>query len=386
MSSYASARHRPLRIVPFLNPSGATVFRVTGWVNGKRVRENVGTELKAIARRRELEGELWKEPDSAEALRATQLSATELAEAEAAWLRLREHGAGSLLSAADWWLKKGKAELPVTTVFFDHALEGFLAWVESTPSLRPRTKKNLRTRLTKLSVRIGHRALADIKPETVEGWLEARDVSQRSRANDRLVLSRFFSWTMERPRHWLPSNPATSVKVELGELSEPRVLSVDQCRALLKAAQTHEGGRVVPSLVLSLFAALRPEEVARIGWQQVNLKDRQLRVEAGQSKVGRPRVVELTKTAVAWLKWCETKGLTKIQVPRKPALAVRKAAGIKEWPSDVLRHTGISHLLRRLGSFADTAMQAGNSERVIRDHYLGRVSSDDAKALLAVLP
>lgn len=61
------------------------------------------------------------------------------------------------------------------------------------------------------------------------------------------------------------------------------------------------------------------------------------------------------------------------------------AAGI-EWVQDVLRHTGISHLVRLRDSFAEAAQIAGNSEAMIPRHYLGRVTKEEAARFYAILP
>ena len=42
-------------ITPFTNPSGEIVFRVTGWLDGQRVRKNFHTRAEAEAERQALE-------------------------------------------------------------------------------------------------------------------------------------------------------------------------------------------------------------------------------------------------------------------------------------------------------------------------------------------
>jgi hypothetical protein len=43
------------KITPFTNPSGQRVFRLSGTLNGKRVRENYSTRPHAVAKRQEYE-------------------------------------------------------------------------------------------------------------------------------------------------------------------------------------------------------------------------------------------------------------------------------------------------------------------------------------------
>jgi integrase len=181
------------------------------------------------------------------------------------------------------------------------------------------------------------------------------------------------------------ANPCREVHVEKGDRPAPEILTVEQCRKLLKAAQAHKEGRLVPWLAISLFAGLRPFEITRLTWQQINLKDGEIRLEANQTKTGRPRVVSICPTLRAWL--MRHKDET-IFPPNwlKDFRAVRKAAGVERWPSDAARHTAISHFFRKTGSYGLTAEQFGNSESIIKAHYQGRVTSEDTKKFYGLKP
>jgi hypothetical protein len=45
------------KITPFTNPSGQRVYRLSGTLNGKRIRENYPTRPEAVAKRQEYEVE-----------------------------------------------------------------------------------------------------------------------------------------------------------------------------------------------------------------------------------------------------------------------------------------------------------------------------------------
>lgn len=53
---------------------------------------------------------------------------------------------------------------------------------------------------------------------------------------------------------------------------------------------------------------------------------------------------------------------------------------------DVLRHTFISMCVAKYRSLGDAALQAGNSESIIRRHYLDLKSRDEAEAFFSILP
>jgi hypothetical protein len=59
----------------------------------------------------------------------------------------------------------------------------------------------------------------------------------------------------------------------------------------------------------------------------------------------------------------------------------------KKWniPHDGLRHTSIS-ACTSLHGFTEATLRHGNSEKIIRDHYLDRYDVDETQAFYSILP
>ena len=74
-------------ISEFTNPSGEIVFRVTGWLDGKRIRKNFPTRAEASAERQALEIQRLQ-AETGIRTTATRLNDAQLHEAEAAFRRL----------------------------------------------------------------------------------------------------------------------------------------------------------------------------------------------------------------------------------------------------------------------------------------------------------
>ena len=53
---------------------------------------------------------------------------------------------------------------------------------------------------------------------------------------------------------------------------------------------------------------------------------------------------------------------------------------------DVLRHTFISMFVAKFRSVGEAALQAGNSEGIIRRHYLDLKSKEEAEEFWGILP
>lgn len=97
-------------ISEFTNPSGEVVFRVTGWVDGKRIRKNFPTRAEAKTEAdtleiQRLQGETGVRPT------ITRLAENQLHEAEAVFKRLAESRLSSTsqlttvcsMPWATWW-------------------------------------------------------------------------------------------------------------------------------------------------------------------------------------------------------------------------------------------------------------------------------------------
>lgn len=390
------------KVKEFQNASGTKSYRVDGYKrDGARVRENYADLIKAKARQIELETE-WIRGNVPTELQATKLTREQVSLAEAAFLRLGPDAWQELSLAIEHWIRHGRQSAVRESPRLDDAFRQFCGWLPSSDSeLRELSQKNLRRRVNVFVNSVPNMRVADATPDTIDGYLDKRSISKKSKDNDRRAISRFFSWCIERPRRWASMNPCREVKVlkkkknEGGGDAQPAVLSVNEAEVILREAESFEEGRLAPYVAVCLFGGLRPFEAARLTWDAVNLTDGEIRLEAGQTKTGMPRVVTICPTLKAWLEAHKGKPFFPSNW-RKDFDVVKLAAGfgtpnddhrkLKPWPVDVLRHTAVSHFFRETGSYGRTAEQFGNSEGIIKNHYQGRVSSEDTKKFYAIMP
>ena len=94
----------------------------------------------------------------------------------------------------------------------------------------------------------------------------------------------------------------------------------------------------------------------------------------------------ISGAARKWLKLCPRNGeLIGASWASDHVRARVKAAGI-ECPANALRHSFISYRCAETGSVDKTAQEAGNSPKIIFQHYRELVSPRDGKAWFAVSP
>ena len=382
------------KIQPFTNPrTGTESWRVTGMKrDGSRVRENFAEQASAQARQIELKTEFLTGHRETE-IKATKLTDEQVRLSEAAMLQLGEDWQ-RIIDAVTYWQQHGKQRAAIESPRLDEAVEKYLEWLKDN-SFRDATKRHWKIRMNMFRNAVPNTRVADIASEFIKDYLDKRSTSQSGKDTDRRAISRFFTWCIEKK--WAVLNPCRGVpQSERGEATEIKVLSLDECKTLLKVSRAHS---LTPYVALCLFGGLRPAEAARLQWESINLADREIRLGASQTKTGRKtgrgRTIAICDTLAAWLQ--ANKGTPIYPANwRKKFDAVKLAAGfgtpdeenknLKPWPADVMRHTAISHYFRKTGSYGQTAEQFGNSEAIIKAHYQSRVSSEETKQFYALKP
>jgi integrase len=207
----------------------------------------------------------------------------------------------------------------------------------------------------------------------------------RAKKNDYLALSSFFSWASQHVPCYCANNPMPkSNRVKIDQ-RDPEIMPLGTVHRLLDVASSYKDGRCLPYFTLGLFCALRPDEMDRITWRNIDLDDRIVTLGADIAKTRSKRHVEISDNAIEWLRPHALKK-TEIGIGRYDFDAVRKLAGLKKWGVDILRHTAISHHLTAHQHEGKTALWAGNSPTIIQKHYKGLVKRQDAEAFWNIIP
>jgi integrase len=383
------------KISTFINKlTGSQSYRVSGTKrNGERIRLNYAREQDARNKQVELEAE-FLQGQSETMLRSTKLTEPQVKVAEAIFALLPD--AEQVRDRFMRFLQNGAATAPAAGAapLIDDAFKEFEKWLDGEPdasgnnicTLSEPYRKDLRSRVGAFKSAMGKVRLDEITPEMIENFLGSlknagNKLTAKTVLNYKLNISVFFSWCIARPRKWLALNPCSVIKLEVPQNGPPKILTVEQAERLLRAA---EKGKLAVYVALGIFGGLRPTEIQRISWAQINLKDKEIRIEDEQTKTA-VRVMKICPTLLAWL--TAYKG-QEIYPPnwKKRFRKVHVAAGIENWIPDVMRHVAISHFCRRSRSYIEVEEQFGNSEEVIKNNYKGRVSSDETKAFYALRP
>jgi integrase len=139
---------------------------------------------------------------------------------------------------------------------------------------------------------------------------------------------------------------------------------------------------------LCLFAGIRPGvpdgEITKIKPEDVNIDTGVISISADVSKVREPRRITIQPNLAAWLR---AYPLSKFPIVvgnfKKRREKFRDRFNLSH---DVLRHTYISMFVARFRSIGEAAIQAGNSEAIIRRHYLDLKSTEEGAAFFEIMP
>lgn len=195
-------------------------------------------------------------------------------------------------------------------------------------------------------------------------------------------LRTLFAWAVEND--YLATNPIAGDAgfIKLAEMEDGEITAFDPetCARLLwwllfgryerwDAAQRvmveADYRELLGFAALTMFAGVRPVEVERIQLGQLDLRGRTVIVRGRDAKTRQRRVVELDGVCVAWLRlWqrlCPGCPFRPRNFTRRWK-ALRKAAGLKEWPHDVLRHTAATYDYALHGDTARLQSRLGHSE------------------------
>ncbi len=239
---------------------------------------------------------------------------------------------------------------------------------------------------------------SDITTEAVEQWLNDLKVGSTSYNSYRRQLHSLFSYGVKR--RLCPENPITFIETQKVIGEKVGIITVDDMRALLSAS----AGDVLATMALGAFAGIRPEEIARLTWEEIDLEQGLIDIDASKSKTAKQRYVKILPVLAAWIEPLKRKGSIQQENFRRRFDDARRKAGfatrgnarklkgsqiieLTPWPHDGLRHSFASYHIALFEDAAALALQMGHQgNALIFSNYRHRVKSTEADAYFNLFP
>jgi integrase len=396
------------KIAKFTNPSGQDVWRLSGTLNGKRIRKNFPTRDEAVAERQQCEIEHLNGESDGQTVWTT-LTHDQNRDAIAATALLKHSNSSkSLTFAVDYFLQHYKEAAESMTVeaaireYTDEKSKEFERGLISR-----RQERAIRIEMDKFSGYFGERIVGEIQADEIREYLDAP--LGRSKAvpslktfnNRRGYLSTFFKFCLSKKyvaEDVILEVPKFKVKKARGTAD---TLSAEEATDFMEWLESYKGpqnkdgtfwgepGCMVPYYALTLFAGIRPDwkdgEIKKLQAKDFRFDTGVIIIEPEASKVNEKRTIKMQPNLVKWLE--------KYPIEEYPIIPIRRFRDLwvdvreqRKLTHDVMRHTFISMTVGAFRSVGDASLQAGNSEAVIRKHYLDLKSVEEADEFWKIVP
>ncbi len=287
-------------------------------------------------------------------------------------------------------IETGKRNLRTKEMSFS---EGLALYIESKSHLRfdsIRDIKYLLNRLKKSHHDFSTRNFSELSSSDCETWLiqAFNTPSQFNKA--RAILHGLFEFAIRR--EWCDRNPIKLIERKKIIEKEIKPLSISETRRIIKTAQISKYKNCLYAVAILMFAGIRPREVRRLKWSDIDLSENSITVRSQCSKTGGVRCVEICPNLKLLLE--SAKG-EKSNSPICPPnwnqhwKKIRDDSGFKGlWIQDVLRHTYASFHAKYFRNLQQLQINMGHRDTsLLQARYVNMrgISSSDAKAFFQKL-
>jgi len=314
--------------------------------------------------------------------------------------------AAQLVKAVDWFVANYRdraADMPTVEQFIPVFLKAKQAHA---PATHHDYQKNLEA-----FVRAGYggHRLDEITAKMIADFLAKVKVGPTTKAKYFGALRALFYFAMAKSEFvetpWLEHNPA----LDLHHPPKPSVprrvrYTLPEVKDLIQVA-IYVGA--APLILLRLFTMLRTEEAERFirgpvaarrkpgrpragsaysPWAHLDLEQKTLSYHEADG-ADHSRDITLYPALVDWLKFFQAQGIP-LELTRRE-IAARRIAVPRKFGDDyanLVRHTAISFRATHCGSLLEAAVEADNSENIIKRHYFRKVSPQDAAEFHTLTP
>lgn len=246
---------------------------------------------------------------------------------------------------------------------------------------RSRYQRDISMRLARFCLTFGERMIAELNASEVEHWLDSLNVGAVAWNNERRYLH--LVWNFAVSKSWAPVNVIALIECRDVEETSPEILTIEQTRALLNAADDC----ILGYYAIALFGGVRDAEIKRLDWRSVNLLTGYITVEADVAKTRRKRMVPITPNLKAWLvPVAKSHGPVAPEAVDEIKKQTVKRAGITDWPSDGTRHSFGTYEMARTKDIGHVSEVMGNSPGMVKKHYQKAVPFEQGDEFFGIMP
>ena len=264
--------------------------------------------------------------------------------------------------------------------------KGFALYLESKRHLRKDSFNDIRylgNRLLKAKPEFGNRNFSELSVSECEEWLNAAFHTNPQFNKARAMLHGLFEFALRR--EWCDKNPIKRIERKKVIEREILPLKLSETKQLIKTAQRESPVYAVVAALL-VYTGIRPREVRRLTWRDIDIEEKTITVRSQCSKTGGVRQVEippvLNRLLIAHSSELKEGKICPTDWQRRWR-KIRDNSGFRErWVQDVLRHTYASFHAKRYANLPRLQLNMGHYDvSLLRSRYVNMrgISNTDAR-------
>lgn len=233
---------------------------------------------------------------------------------------------------------------------------------------RPSTVADLRSYIKRMceDSRFAEKAMRDISISDCREMLAGQfSHSAHSYRKAQSILHSIFGIAVRQ--QWCDDNPAKAILRPPVVEQRINVLTMEQIRKLITQCKTNQKLSAMDApLRLMIWCGIRPAEVRRLRWADIDVSEKVVYVDASNSKTGGARSIPLRGGALSLLK--EKHEAAQLIAPtnwNRLWKLLRIEAGFISWQNDALRHTFASMHLKKFHNLYLLQEEMGHHNSVL---------------------
>ena len=265
--------------------------------------------------------------------------------------------------------------------------EGFAVYLESKQHLRKDSFNDIRylgKRLLRTKPELGKRNFSELSVAECEEWINSAFSTPSQHNKARAMLHGLFEFAL--CREWCDKNPIKRIERKKVVEKEIQPLKLAETKRLIKTAQRESPIYAVVAALL-VYTGIRPREVRRITWRDIDTEEKTITVRSQCSKTGGVRQVEippvLNRLLIAHSRELKEEKICPPNWQRRWR-KIRNNSGFRgRWVQDVLRHTYASFHAKNYADLPRLQLNMGHRDQsLLHSRYINMhgISRAEAKS------
>ena len=264
--------------------------------------------------------------------------------------------------------------------------DGFALYLKSKQHLRPDSIRDIRcigNRLLRTKPEFGGRNFSELSVSECEEWLNAAFHTNPQFNKARTMLHGLFEFALRR--EWCDKNPIKRIERKKVVEKEIQPLKLSETKRLIKTAQ-RESPKYAIVAALLVYTGIRPREVRRLTWRDIDTEEKTITVRSQCSKTGGVRQVEIPPVLNRLLITHKSQNSSHICPTdwQRRWRKIRDNSGFRgRWVQDVLRHTYASFHAKNYADLPRLQLNMGHRDQsLLRSRYINMhgISRAEAKS------